>query len=100
MNIQTDETRGIEAQEEEGLVETTHFIIDYSGEQKKLAIEYNMFGARMGDFVKYIQNIGINKQALSNVGFLPIVLDIFHKARTMKTQLNETGQHFGHLDLL
>ena len=35
MNTTTDEARGIEAKEEEGLVETTHFVIDYSKKKKK-----------------------------------------------------------------
>jgi hypothetical protein len=75
MNTKTDETKGIEAKDEEGLVETTHFVIDFSKKQKKLAIEFNQFGAKIGDFIHYIQNIGINKSALKTVGFTPIVKD-------------------------
>jgi len=73
MNKKTDEARGIEAKDEEGLVETTHFVIDFSKKTKKLAIEYNQFGAKVTDFVHYLQNIGINKKALKTVGFTPIV---------------------------
>ena len=38
MNTTTDEARGIEAKDEEGLVETTHFAIDYSKNQKSLLL--------------------------------------------------------------
>lgn len=76
MNKTTDESRGIDANDEEGLVETTHFIIDFSKKRStKLAIEFNQFGAKVTDFVNYIQNIGINKNALKTVGFKPIVKD-------------------------
>ena len=73
MNTKTDEARGIEALDEEGLVETTHFILDYSLKSKRLAIEYNQFGARISDFVQYIQNIGITKKAIKSIGYTPIV---------------------------
>lgn len=73
MNTKTDEARGIDAKDEEGLVETTHFLIDYSKKRKKLAIEFNQFGAKIVDFINYIQNIGINKNAIKSVGFTPIV---------------------------
>lgn len=89
MNTQTDETRGIDAKEEEGLVETTHFIIDYSKKKKKLAIEFNQFGARIGDFVKYIQNIGINKNALQTIGFTPIVKDELSKLQERINRCSE-----------
>lgn len=73
MNTKTDEARGIEALEEEGLVETTHFILDYSKKAKKLAIEYNQFGAKITDFVQYIQIIGLNEKAIKTLGYTPIV---------------------------
>ena len=89
MNTKTDEARGIEAKEEEGLVETTHFLIDYSKKRKKLAIEFNQFGAKIGDFVNYIQNIGINKQALKTVGFIPIVKDELSKLQERINRCSE-----------
>lgn len=79
MNTTTDETRGIEAKEEEGLLETTHFVINYSKSKKKLAIEYNQFGAKINDFINYIQTIGINKKAIKTIGYLPIVKDELSK---------------------
>ena len=75
MNTKTDEARGIEALAEEGLLETTHFIIDYSKKDKKLALEYNQFGAKINDFILYIQNIGLHKKAVDSLGYSPIVKD-------------------------
>jgi hypothetical protein len=81
MNTTTDEARGIEAKEEEGLVETTHFVIDYSKKNKKLAIEYNQFGAKIVDFVKYIENIGKNENAVEKIGYTTIVKDDLSQLR-------------------
>ena len=76
MNTRTDEARGIEADPEEGLLETTHFIIDFSTKGKKvLAIEHNQFGSRIGDFMSYLINIGVNKKALKSARPIPIVRD-------------------------
>lgn len=75
MNTKTDEARGIEAADEEGLLETTHFLIDYSKVTKKLSIEYNQFGSKIGDFTAYLQNIGIHKGVLKNAEYIPIVKD-------------------------
>ena len=75
MNTKTDESRDLDAKEEEGLVETTHFIIDYSKPTMKLAIEHNQFGAKIGNFVDYLQRIGNYKGMLRGVGFAPVVKD-------------------------
>lgn len=89
MNTITDEAHGIEAKDEEGLVETTHFIIDFSKKTKKLAIEHNQFGAKIGDFVTYIQAIGTNKKATKNVGYAPIVKDELSK---LKSRINRCSE--------
>ena len=75
MNTKTDEARGIEALAEEGLLETTHFIIDYSKKDKKIALEYNQFGAKISDFVLYISNIGLSQKAVDSLGYSPIIKD-------------------------
>lgn len=89
MNTSTDVTRGIEAKDEEGLVETTHFLIDYNKSKPKLAIEYNQSGAKVIDFVKYMQNIGIYKKAIRVVGFTPIVRDELSK---IKERINRCSE--------
>lgn len=73
MDISTDETKEIEAKEQEGVVETTHFIIDYRDKENIiLALEYNHYGSKITDLVDYVQRIGIHKKLLDNVGFAPI----------------------------
>lgn len=89
MNTVTDEARGIDAKEEEGLLETTHFIIDFSKKKKKLALEFNQFGAKIVDFVAYLQNIGVGKKALKSVGFVPLVKD---ELKDLKTRINRTSE--------
>lgn len=89
MNTLTDEAHGIEAKDEEGLVETTHFIIDFSQKSKKLAIEHNQFGAKIGDFALYLQTIGISKKAVMEVGFAPIVKDELSK---LKSRINRCSE--------
>mgnify|MGYP005828976029 CR=1 FL=1 len=74
MDISTDETKEIEAKEKEGVVETTHFIIDYRKKSKIiLALEYNHYGSKITDLVGYIQRIGIHKEVLDKVKFAPII---------------------------
>jgi hypothetical protein len=89
MNTQTDEAREIEAAEEEGLLETTHFIIDYSKNKKKIAIEFNQFGAKILDFVNYIQNIGVSKNAIKHLGFVPIVKNDLSKLQNRINRCSE-----------
>jgi hypothetical protein len=58
MNTIDDSTKGLEILENEGIVETTHFIIDYANEVKKIAIEYNLYGAKVTDILYYWDMIG------------------------------------------
>ena len=64
MNTTTDEARGIEAEDDEGSVETTHFVIHHSESAQSLALEYNQFGAKFQDFIHYIEHIGSHKNIL------------------------------------
>uniref|UniRef100_UPI00404A55F4 hypothetical protein n=1 Tax=Flavobacterium sp. TaxID=239 RepID=UPI00404A55F4 len=89
MNTTTDETKEIEAEEEEGLVETTHFIIDYRKEKIFLGIEYNHYGSKINDLVNYIQKIGISKDILENVGFKPIIKDDLEKVKERINKFSE-----------
>lgn len=89
MNTQTDVAKGIEAKDEEGLVETTHFVIDFSKKIKKLALEFNQFGSKITDFALYIQNIGVYKKYLKAAGFRPIVKDDLAK---IKDRINRCSE--------
>lgn len=89
MNTNTDEAKGLDAKAEEGLVETTHFIVNYSKKEKKLAIEFNQFGAKINDFVAYLQIIGQANSALHTVGYVPIVK---HELASYKSRINRTSE--------
>lgn len=71
MNLETDTTKEIEAAEEEGIVETTHFIIDYNKKNKKIAIEHNQAGAKISEFQIYCERIGIMKNSAHAMQFIP-----------------------------
>jgi DNA-binding Lrp family transcriptional regulator len=75
MNTQTDDVRGIESLESEGIVETTHFIIDYSKPTKTLAIEYNQFGSKTQDLLNYLSSIGQSTEMIVEVKWRSVVKD-------------------------
>jgi hypothetical protein len=63
----SDETiRDFQIDAEEGMLETTHFIIDYSTVKPKIALEYNHHGARVNDLAFYLKRMG--KQSRIAVG--------------------------------
>lgn len=89
MDISTDETKEVDAKEQEGLVETTHFLIDYRKNRVILALEYNHYGSKIVDLVQYIQRIGISKGILGNVGYAPLVKD---DLKSLKKRMNRFSE--------
>lgn len=101
INMSDDSTKGIEVEDEEGIVETTHFVIDYSKKTKRIALEFNQYGARINDFIYYCSIIGTQISATSKVDAIIITrdnLDIYKKqinncsefvVRVHKKELNE-----------
>lgn len=90
MNIATDETKEIEAKEQEGVVETTHFIIDYRSETNIiLALEHNHYGSKITDLVDYVQRIGVHKGLINNLGFLPFSNDNLSEIKTRVGKFSE-----------
>lgn len=74
MNTITDIPRGIEAAEEEGIVETTHFAIYDNGiDTPIVALEYNLYGCKINDFFNYVENVGLMHEAILNGRYIPIV---------------------------
>lgn len=55
INLTDEKIRDLQVEVDEGMLETTHFILDYSTHVPKLALEYNHFGARISDFIYYIK---------------------------------------------
>lgn len=72
-NLTTDLARAIEASEDEGIVETTHFSIDYSGTKNTIGIEYNYQGAKLTDLVYYLQLVGQSNLIVGSINYIPIV---------------------------
>lgn len=75
MNMDDDDVRGIETKESEGIVETTHFVIDYAKKIPILSIEYNQFGAKTQDFLLYLVHIGKTQGLLDDIQWRPVVRD-------------------------
>jgi hypothetical protein len=53
-----DTITDINAKESEGVVETTHFVISYKSSPSILSLEYNHYGPRIADIVRYLYFIG------------------------------------------
>lgn len=75
-NTNTDIAREIPADDVEGIVETTHFIIDYGKTIKKLSFEVNFNGARIKEFIHYLQTIGFSKGIVEELGYRVISRDV------------------------
>lgn len=70
----TDVSKGIEAAEDEGIVETTHFAVYDNGKDKPVvALEYNLYGCKINDFYGYIERVGVIYNAVINGRYMPIV---------------------------
>jgi hypothetical protein len=69
IKMSDDTITDLEDSGSDGVVETSHFIIDFRGKTPVLALEYNHSGAKVDDLVKYIERIGVSKQILTSVGF-------------------------------
>jgi hypothetical protein len=89
INTDTDETRDIEVDDKDGIVETTHFVISYMKKKPVIVIEFNQFGARVIDFINYLQAIGIELGLLEYIGFKPIVKD---ELKTFKSRIKRCSE--------
>lgn len=73
MHTFEDRVRDIEAEAAEGVVETTHFVIDLRYERPVVAMEHNQFGPKMGDFSRYLQHISAVGEFTKIVHNSPII---------------------------
>ncbi len=69
IDVKTDEITDIEAKENQGIVETTHFLIGVSANKKYLALEYNHAGAKISDFLAYCENIATIKGVFDSIAY-------------------------------
>lgn len=88
LDMDTDQTRDIEAKESEGLVETSHFIIDYKKKKPVLAMEFNQFGGKVIDLVSYIDLIGVKEKLLQGIVFKPMVRDDLSKFKERMNRIS------------
>ena len=89
INMNTDDIKEIEGEDFEGIVETTHIIIDYRKTNVVLAIEYNHNGAKIVDVISYIQRIGVSKSILNKIGFTPIVHNDLSRLKDRVNRISE-----------
>ncbi|MFY0608529.1 MAG: hypothetical protein JXR10_17565 [Cyclobacteriaceae bacterium] len=74
IDMTNDQIKDLEANEQEGLVETTHFLVDHSSESSsQICMEYNHFGPRFGHFQEYIRRIGLGYKLISGLSYELIV---------------------------
>lgn len=89
IDMDTDNIKAIESAEKEGIMETTHFIIDFSNKKTFMALEYNHLGAKISDIVQYFKKIGVRKKMLKELGFVPVVnVDV----TTLKQRLERVSE--------
>ncbi len=69
INMTNDEVTDLEDRGSDGIMDTSHFIIDFRRTKTILALEYNHSGAKIDDFVKYMEKIGISKELIDKLGF-------------------------------
>ena len=77
LDTSTDNLRDIEARVDEGVVETTHFLIQERNNNRtdkvKVAIEHNQFGAKINDLKYYLETIGIKYNIVESIELIPLV---------------------------
>jgi hypothetical protein len=71
INTVSDTMKDIEADEDDGVVETSHFILSYSKEPLILSIEFNQYGPRVSDFIYYIRQFSFSKEVFEEINFHP-----------------------------
>lgn len=85
INTETDITRPIDALEQEGVVETTHFIIFEKNNNKtnkvSICLESNLFGAKINDFIFYITRLGVQLKIIEAASFMPITRNTLTKMK-------------------
>lgn len=89
INMVTDDIKEIEGGEYDGIVETTHILIDYRKPKTFMSIEYNHQGAKINDVIEYIQRIGVNEGILDNVGYVAIVNNDLEKLKQRMNRISE-----------
>ena len=72
-NMRNDSTRDLDAEEFEGIVEFSHFVINYKPHPVRIAFEFNQYGAKIQDLARYFSHVGTNHSITEGAGFKHIV---------------------------
>jgi hypothetical protein len=81
MDITDDKIRDVEATKNEGIVEKTHFILSYKNDEMTIAFEHNQYGARITDFIFYLEHKGLIYTILNKILYNPINRDNLKEVR-------------------
>jgi hypothetical protein len=75
MDMDNDTISDLPTNDAQGIVETTHFIVYYGGRRVYLALEYNDTGAKIQEFVYYINAVPKRNVDLLSLDKLNIIRD-------------------------
>ena len=90
IDMNNEDISDLNAKEEQGILEITHFLIDYRNKNKaKLLIEYNHYGARITEFAKYFSYLGRQTKIIKRVEVTPIVRD---RLESIATRVNKVSK--------
>ncbi len=85
MNTDEDTMRDIDADDVEGIVETTHFMIQEKNANRtnkvRICIEYNLYGAKINDLVYYLMALGTHLNILKSLKPVPIIRNQLSKIK-------------------
>ncbi len=89
INMTTDIVENLDTAKFDGIVETSHFIIDYRKTEIILALEYNHHGAKIEDFIRYIERVGISYKICKKVGFHYVIRN---SLKNLKKRIGRVSQ--------
>ena len=90
INMSSEDISDLVTDEEQGILETTHFLIDYRNRTKaQVALEYNHYGARITEFVKYLSHLGRETKRVKKVDAFPLVRD---RLESITTRINRVSK--------
>lgn len=75
MNTSDDKIRDIEAHEDEGIIETSHFILSFSKKPLILSLEFNQYGPRVSALTFYLEHFLLKSGVACKIDFNPLVRD-------------------------
>ena len=75
MNTKDDVIRDIEAAEEEGIIETSHFILSLAKKPMILSLEFNQYGPRINDFIYYLEYFILKAGVTAKIDYKAFVRD-------------------------